>query len=129
MRNNNNNKKATNYLNEYLPCEILVTIFTALNVAELVGVSRVCKSWNRATHDPELWHKLDLTKLNSASIYFNIPLIPSALRDKRSRTQMTQFLKYALSLSNGSVSCLVFNFFVFLTDVHLITAAVRYVTF
>ncbi|RDX68418.1 F-box/LRR-repeat protein, partial [Mucuna pruriens] len=118
-----NNNSAANRNNSLLN-EILVTIFMSLNVADIASASLVCKSWNEACRDPSLWHKLDLSRLNS--YYFNIPnykLRP--WEDMHSDKIMTQFLKYVLSLSNGNTSCIVFNFHFYLRDVQFITAASR----
>ncbi|XP_027338342.1 F-box/LRR-repeat protein At3g48880-like [Abrus precatorius] len=116
------NSGATSPIN-HLCDEILVGIFMLLNVADIAAVSLVCKSWNRVCREPSLWRKLDLTSLGSP--YFYIPNTREALRDKRSSTRVTQFLKYVLSLSNGNTSCIVFNYYIYLTDVHLISAAER----
>ncbi|KAJ1402468.1 Leucine-rich repeat domain superfamily [Sesbania bispinosa] len=95
----------------------------ALNVVDLASISQVCKSWNKASRDPTLWHKLDLIGLSSSS--FKIPMVPQAWKDMQSSIKITQFMKYVLSLSNGNTSCLIFNYYVYLTDVHLILAAER----
>ncbi|KAJ1402487.1 Leucine-rich repeat domain superfamily [Sesbania bispinosa] len=95
----------------------------ALNVVDLASISQVCKSWNKAGRDPELWRKLDLTGLSSSS--FNIPMVPNAWKDMKSSKKIIQFMKYALSLSNGNTSFLIFNYYVHLTDVQLILAAER----
>ncbi|KAJ1379793.1 Leucine-rich repeat domain superfamily, partial [Sesbania bispinosa] len=95
----------------------------ALNVVDLASISQVCKSWNKASRDPTLWRKLDLTGLSSSS--FKIPMVPKAWKDMQSSIKITQFMKYVLSLSNGNTSCLIFNYYIYLTDVHLISAAER----
>lgn len=38
-----------------------------------------------------------------------------------------RFLKSALSLSHGKISCLIFNFYIPITDQHLMHASERYV--
>ncbi|KAK7256685.1 hypothetical protein RIF29_30141 [Crotalaria pallida] len=109
--------------NEHFCHDILVRIFMALNVANLAVVSMVCKSWQRASRDPILWYKVDLRGMHTYSL--NIPKTLCAWSNKHSRVKMNQFLKYALDLSNGHTKCLIFNFYIYLRDVHLISAAKR----
>lgn len=106
------------YSNDRMFYEILVKIFTMLNVADLVVASMVCKSWNLASRAPELWRKLDLSTLSLRSV--NVAWI-----DERSSNTLTQFYKYASSLSGENISCLIFNYRVYLRDVHLISIAER----
>ncbi|KAK2399439.1 F-box/LRR-repeat protein [Trifolium repens] len=104
--------------------EILITIFMKLNLVELSIASMVCKSWNEVCRTPSLWAKLDLTQLSSNA--FNIPFVFGAWKhDMNSINKLTTMLKYALSLSNYNTTCLVFNYFVYLTDSQLITIAER----
>jgi len=107
-----------NYSNDRMFYEILVRIFTTLSVADLVVASMVCRSWNLASRGPELWRKLDLSTLSLRSL--NVAWI-----DERSSNTLTQFLKYASSLSGENISCLIFNYRVYLRDVHLISIAER----
>ncbi|XP_057419752.1 F-box/LRR-repeat protein At3g48880-like [Lotus japonicus] len=119
-------KSASRYSNDHLPYDILVKIFMVLNVVDLGIVSLVCKSWKSASSDRALWHKVDLSRLSSR--FFDIPsdIIFWTASDKRSTsTKMAQFLKHALSLSGENISCLIFNFYIPLTDIQLITAAQR----
>jgi F-box/leucine-rich repeat protein 3 len=96
-----------------------------LNLVELSIASMVCKSWNEVCRTPSLWAKLDLTQLSSNA--FNIPFVFGAWKhDMNSINKLTTMLKYALSLSNYNTTCLVFNYFVYLTDAQLITIAERY---
>ncbi|KAG5014144.1 hypothetical protein GYH30_026275 [Glycine max] len=44
-----------------LSYEILVTILMFLNVGDIAAASMVNKIWNKACHDPSLWHTLDLS--------------------------------------------------------------------
>lgn len=112
-----------NNSNDSMFYEILVRIFTMLNVADLVVASMVCKSWNLACRAPELWRKLDLSSLSLRSL--SVPLSPHAWIDEQSSNTMTQFLKYATSLSGENISCVIFNYCVYLRDVHLISIAER----
>ncbi|RDY12476.1 F-box/LRR-repeat protein, partial [Mucuna pruriens] len=89
MENSNSTTKKD--WNNFLFNEILVSIFTSLNVVDLAVASLVCKSWNRACRDPSLWHKLDLSRMSSYCL--NIPNDYHAWNDKDSSTKMTQFLK------------------------------------
>ncbi|KAG4949828.1 hypothetical protein JHK84_043256 [Glycine max] len=109
--------------NDLLSIGILSIIFMCLNIADLAVASLVCKMWNKACHDPSLWCKIDLSKLNS-SFFLNIPNNqPGAY--KRTSGKITQLLKYVLSLSNGNTYCLVFNYNVYLTDEQFIIAIER----
>ncbi|RDY05279.1 F-box/LRR-repeat protein, partial [Mucuna pruriens] len=118
-----NSNSAGNYRNDSLLNEILVTIFMSLNVADLAAASLVCKSWNEACRDPSIWHKLDLSRLNS--YYFNVPNKLRAWNDEHSNKKMTQFIKYVLSLSDRNTTCIIFNFYIYLRDAQFITAAER----
>ncbi|KAK7294982.1 hypothetical protein RJT34_17883 [Clitoria ternatea] len=100
---------------EAIPNEVLLRIFTALNVLELAVVSMVSKSWNQASRDPSLWDKIDLRR-----IYPN-KLLPH----NSSSTKITQFLKHVLSLSNGNTRCFIFGCFTCKWDKHIIYAAER----
>jgi len=117
------NNSANTYSNGGLFYEILVRIFTTLSVVDLAVASMVCKSWNLASRAPQLWSKLDISTLNSRGL--NVPLRPYAWRDDHSSQKMTRLLKYASSLSGGNISCLIFNCYVYLRDVHLISIAER----
>lgn len=114
---------ARNYSNDDLCYEVLVRIFMVLNVVDVARVSLVCKSWYQASRDQTFWHKIDLTALSSNT--FNIPMTLYTRMDRTLSTKVTQFLKYALSLSDGNTRCLIFNYYMYLTDVHLIFAATR----
>lgn len=109
-----------NKSNDHLFYEILVRIFTTLHVADLATASMVCKSWKIASRAPELWKTLDLNKLG-----MNVPLRPYAWFGEHSSNKMTRILKYASSLKGENISCLIFNYYVYLTDVHLISIAER----
>jgi len=117
------NNQENNYSNDHLVYEILVRIFTTLSVVDLAVASMVCKSWNLASRAPQLWAKLDLSTLNLKGL--NSPLTPFAWKDEHSSHKMTQFLKYSSSLSGGNISYIIFNYYVYLKDVHLISIAER----
>nr|XP_004493022.2 F-box/LRR-repeat protein At3g48880-like [Cicer arietinum] len=120
-RSSNRNRK---YSNDYLFYEILVKIFTTLNVMDRSLVGMVCKSWNLASRDPSLWKKLDLTTLCTRCFY--VRLIPiNVWIDEYPSNKMTQFLKYASSLGGGNVSTIILNYYVYLRDEHLISLAER----
>jgi len=105
--------------------DILIRVFLKLNVVELSVASMVCKSWNEICRNPLLWAKLDLSRLSSNA--FNIPLLPGVWRDDLvSKNKLITCLKYALHLSNCNTSCLVFNFFIYLTDAELTFIVERY---
>ncbi|XP_004498433.1 F-box/LRR-repeat protein At3g48880-like [Cicer arietinum] len=108
---------------EHLYYDILLRIFMNLNVVELSIVSMVSKSWNHISRDPLLWAKLDLSRVSSNA--FNIPSVPEAWSDTNSSNKLTTLLKYALSLSNYNTTCIVFNYFIYLTDLHLVFVAER----
>ncbi|XP_045822252.1 F-box/LRR-repeat protein At3g48880-like [Trifolium pratense] len=111
------------YSNDHLIYEILVIIFTTLSVVDLAIASMVCKSWNLASRSPKLWKKLDLSILSLKGM--NEPLRPFAWMDQYSSQKITQFLKYTSSLSGGTISCIIFNYNVYLRDMHLISIAER----
>lgn len=106
------------------PHDILLKIFVSLNIIDLItGVSRVCSSWRRASREPIFWEKLDLNMIKSGS--FNIPHTAYAWSDEKSGEKLLQILKNAMNLSSGNVTCLVFHFYAFLKNEHLICAAER----
>lgn len=106
--------------NNDLMHEILVKIFLCLNVVDVAVASLVCKSWNKASREPSLWNKIDLSTLGSYC--FRKPLNKIEAY-RHSSLKMTQFLKHVLDLSNGSTTCLIFNFYVYLTNEQFILVA------
>ncbi|XP_061366568.1 F-box/LRR-repeat protein At3g48880-like [Gastrolobium bilobum] len=114
---------AISNVNDILCYEVLIRIFMTLSITDLAVVSLVCKYWNQACRDPVLWKKLDLTQLSSHS--FRVPKLLDAWYDRNSSTKMSQFLKYVLNLSDGNISCLIYNYYVYMRDEHLISAAER----
>ena len=122
MTNNSSSARGWNNM-DY---DILVKIFMALNVMDLIsGVSQVCSLWRSACCDPALWKKLDLSNLNSNSSLY-IPQEPYAWSDDQSSKNLMKILKTGLNLSQGNVNCLIFHFYVFIENEHLIYAAERY---
>lgn len=105
--------------------DILIKIFTVLTVSDLASVSVVSNNWREASSDTAagIWKKLDLSRLSLTSMH--IPKKPLAWSDDYSSNKMTQFLINALSLSKGNTSCLIFPFFLYIKDVHLVSAAER----
>jgi len=53
-----------------LSYEILVTILMFLNVGDIAAASMVNKIWNKACHDPSLWHTLDLSIRSSYCLFW-----------------------------------------------------------
>jgi hypothetical protein len=105
--------------------DILVKIFMTVNVMDLISsVSLVCSSWHTACCDPVIWKKLDLSMLISNSIH--IPPEPYAWSDEHSNKKLMKILRTCLNLSHGNVTCLVFHFYVFIKNEHLVCAAQRY---
>ncbi|KAK9276286.1 hypothetical protein L1049_005817 [Liquidambar formosana] len=118
------NKHSTVRKWENMPYDILLKIFMTLNIVDMVsGISGVCSSWRSACCDPVLWKTLDLSQLKSD--YINIPSEPYAWSDDRSSEKLMQILKNALSLSRGNVTCLIFHFYIYIKDEHLIYTAER----
>ncbi|XP_057418642.1 F-box/LRR-repeat protein At3g48880-like [Lotus japonicus] len=115
---------SSRYSNDYLNYDILVRIFMTLSTAELLVVPLVCKSWMQASRSPSLWNKLDLTTLHS-SIH-NVPKIRNTWNDICSQRKLDLLLKFGVRLGGGgNIRCLIFNYYVYLSDFHLITAAER----
>ena len=54
---------------EQLPNEILVNIFTFLNIQDLGRCAQVCKRWHLVSQDEKAWLKVNLC-LNSISTNF-----------------------------------------------------------
>ncbi|XP_015896212.1 F-box/LRR-repeat protein At3g48880 [Ziziphus jujuba] len=107
-----------------VPHDILVKIFMTLNIMDLItSVSRVCSSWRRASCDPALWEKLDLSTMKSSSV--NIPREPYAWSDKESGDKLLLIMKNAMSLGGGHAVCLILHFYAFLRNEHLLCAAER----
>ncbi|XP_014490245.1 F-box/LRR-repeat protein At3g48880-like [Vigna radiata var. radiata] len=109
-------------MNNGLIYDILVKIFLCLNVVDVAVASLVCKSWNNACRDPSLWNKIDLSRISSYC--FNAPFNKVGAY-RYSSLEMTQFLKHVLDLSNGNTTCIIFNFYVYLTNEQFIMVAER----
>lgn len=108
--------------------DILVKIFMSLNAMDLISVvSQVCSSWRSACCDPILWKKLDLgIQISESCIY--APLQSDAWSYSVSNNnRLMNILKTTSNLSQGNVTCLIFNFFEYVEDEHLVYAAKRYV--
>ncbi|XP_062119554.1 F-box/LRR-repeat protein At3g48880-like [Humulus lupulus] len=107
-----------------LPFDILVKIFMALDILDVVaGVSRVCTSWRAASRDPKIWNSIDLSKVK-----FNSGRIPETSDDlyiDGPSNKIMLVLKNSLKLNRGNVSCLIFQFYAFLTNEHLLYIAER----
>ncbi|KAF3448535.1 hypothetical protein FNV43_RR09248 [Rhamnella rubrinervis] len=81
------------------------------------------ESWNDAPHDILLKIFLDLNMIKSGS--FDIPQEAYAWSDEESEEKLLHILKNAMNLSSGNMTCLVFHFYAFLKNEHLICAAER----
>ncbi|KAK7340167.1 hypothetical protein VNO77_20862 [Canavalia gladiata] len=96
----------------------------ALNAADIATVSMVCKSFNRLCRDPSLWNKLDLTTLSSYR--FKVPHDRLGVwKDQLSSKKLNQLLSSVLDLSKGNTTYLIFNYYVYLSDLQLIYVAER----
>lgn len=118
-----NSGSSSRYSNDHLNYDILVRIFMALNTAELLVASTVCKSWMQASRNHLLWNKLDLTALNSS--IFNVQKIRNTWNDIFSQRKLNLLLKLGVRLGNGNIRCLIFNYYTYFSDFQLITAAER----
>ena len=101
--------------------DILDKIFMNLNVMDLISVvSQVCSSWRSACCDPILWKKLDLSiQISDSCIY--APLQSDAWSYSVSNNnRLMNILKTTSNLSQGNVTCLIFNFFEYVEDEHLV---------
>ncbi|XP_027351362.1 F-box/LRR-repeat protein At3g48880-like [Abrus precatorius] len=107
-----------------LSYDILIKIFMNLTFVDLSAVSQVCRSWREACSSSEIWNKLDMSILN-CKLCNNKSKTPLAWSDEYSSATLSQMLKDALSLSNGNTSCLIFHYFIPITDEHLVSAAER----
>src|SRR5437868_2172551 len=48
-------KEEARTINDYVPEEILLHLFSFLSIADLCRSSRVCHEWHRIAQDPALW--------------------------------------------------------------------------
>ncbi|KAK7340166.1 hypothetical protein VNO77_20861 [Canavalia gladiata] len=80
------------------------------------------KSFNRLCRDPSLWNKLDLTTLSSYR--FKVPHDRLGVwKDQLSSKKLNQLLSSVLDLSKGNTTYLIFNYYVYLSDLQLIYVA------
>ncbi|KAK7841087.1 f-box/lrr-repeat protein [Quercus suber] len=120
------NKSSSVYRWNNMDYDILVKIFMSLNVMDLISVvSQVCSSWRSACCDPILWKKLDLCiQISDSCIY--APLQSDAWSYSVSNNnRLMNILKTTSNLSQGNVTRLIFNFFEYVEDEHLVYAAKR----
>lgn len=108
---------------EDMETDVLVKIFRELNMIELAPVSLVCHAWRSACSDPLLWNTLDLGLLKSNFIQTRAS--PYIWVDDRSDRKLMKALRIAMSLSRGTVTCLVFHFNLYMKDEHLSYIAER----
>lgn len=101
----------------YLDKDVLLRIFMTLNVVDLICGACVCTSWREAASEPGLWKMVDLSKLESRN--FN-------RQPERSSQRVMDILNSAFSLSGGTISCLIFHFYVYITSQHLVLVSERY---
>ncbi|KAJ3682214.1 hypothetical protein LUZ60_014787 [Juncus effusus] len=97
--------------------DVLVKIFKLLNMVELGPASQVCKLWRVACSDPIIWSTLDLTRLESNFIQTRAS--PYIWVDERSDKRLARILKLTMSLSQESVTCLIFHYNLYMKDEHL----------
>lgn len=100
----------------YLDKDVLLRIFMTLNVVDLIRGACVCTSWQEAASEPSLWKMVDLSKLEARN--FN-------RQPERSSQRVMDILNSAFSLSGGTISCLIFHFYVYITSQHLVLVSGR----
>ncbi|PKA51061.1 F-box/LRR-repeat protein [Apostasia shenzhenica] len=108
---------------EDMETDVLVKIFKELNMIELAPVALVCHAWRSACSDPLLWNTLDLGLLKSNFIQTRAS--PYIWVDDRSDRKLMKVLRIGMSLSRGTVACLVFHFNLYMKDEHLSYIAER----
>ncbi|KAF7852363.1 hypothetical protein BT93_L0915 [Corymbia citriodora subsp. variegata] len=109
---------------EDMDIDILVKIFQTLDIFDLtLRMAHVCSAWRVACCDPLLWNTLDLSAIESN--YIRIPLEPYVYVHGQSDKEVTQLLKIALNLSQGSIQTLIFHFNLYLSDEQLTYTAER----
>ncbi|XP_024155850.1 F-box/LRR-repeat protein At3g48880-like [Rosa chinensis] len=96
--------------------DILVRIFMTLNVVELICGASVSKSWREATSEPYLWEIVDLSKLEAKN--FNREL-------GQSNQRVMDIVNSVFSLSGGTIFCLTFHFYAYITSQHLVCISER----
>jgi len=112
---------------EDLDTDILVKIFQTFDIFELTSrIAHVCSAWRMACCDPLLWKTLDLSALDSN--FIRIPHEPYVYVHGQSDKEVTQLLKIALNLSQGSIQTLIFRFNLYLSDEQLTYTAERYLS-
>ncbi|KAG0484356.1 hypothetical protein HPP92_008435 [Vanilla planifolia] len=102
---------------EEMETDVLVKIFKELNMIEMAPVALVCQAWRSACSDALLWNTLDLGLLKSN--FIQTRALPYIWVDDRSDRRLMKILRIAMSLSRGTVTCLVFHFNLFMKDEHL----------
>ncbi|XP_010061189.2 F-box/LRR-repeat protein At3g48880 [Eucalyptus grandis] len=103
---------------EDLNTDMLVEIFQTFDISELTSrIAHVCSAWHLACRDPLLWKTLDLSALEST--FIKIPQPPYVYVHSQSDKAVTQLLKIALNLSQGSIQTLIFHFNLYLSDEQL----------
>ncbi|CAL5356112.1 unnamed protein product [Camellia sinensis] len=106
---------------EDMQYDLLLKIFKGFNQMDLIFIiSRVCQSWRLVCSDPTLWQTLDLRVLSD---YFDVPSRPFAWIDSYSCVRLRIILRNAFALSNGSITNLIFHFYVCITSDQLIYVA------
>ena len=108
-----------------LPNDLLVRILLSLSMVDLVmGAARTCRSWRATSKDAKLWETVDLTtsKINLV----RVALSPYSMIDEESGNRLKLALNAALNLSHGNITCLIFNFHVYIKGKESISVAQRY---
>ncbi|KAI9110036.1 hypothetical protein K1719_019077 [Acacia pycnantha] len=123
-----NKKPPMRYWNN-MSYDILLKIFMTLNMVDFSTVSLVCSSWRKACQDPVFWDGKvfdlsDMSLCSAANLSFESNNDSSGDEPSNS-TRLTQFLKCALDLSCGKISCFIFNFLQSINDDDLILVAER----
>ncbi|PON84597.1 F-box domain containing protein [Trema orientale] len=119
------NKNSTITTWNDMPCDILVKIFVALDILDLVtGVSRVCSAWRAACFEPILWRKIDLSAVKTDLV--EIPMrADDSFEDEPSNIVML-ILKSIVKFSRGNVSSLIFPFHISLWNEDIVWTAERF---
>lgn len=108
-----------------LPYDLLVRILLSLNIVDLVtGPARTCRSWRAACNDPVLCEIVDLSSMRTKLV--RVAGTPYSTSDEESSYRLKLALNAALNLSHGNMTCLIFNFHVYIKGKESISVAQRY---
>ena len=94
--------------------DLILRIFLSLGIMDVIRCGSVCRSWREASSNTELWKSIDLTKVGS-EIFF------------QSRSGHIAIGIWNTLFSHGrDISCLIFNYYFYMKDRHLIRVSQRY---